>query len=83
MTEIFCDIVPEPTGWVFTVDGAHSPAFPSYRLAFEAAQRYRDGSADDRIRIVLRHQDLKGQMRRVALASKGFAPPYALSALTG
>lgn len=74
MSEIYCDILPQPTGWVFAVEGAHSPAYPSYRLAFEAAQRYRDSSSNDRHRIVLRHQDLKGQMRRVtnAIAAPAF-----------
>ena len=66
MTEVFCDIVPQSNGWIFRVEGSHSPVFPSYRLAFEAAREYRSISVDDRVRIVLRHQDLRGQMLRVS-----------------
>lgn len=77
MTEIYCDIVPQPTGWSFTVDGASSATFPSYMLAFEAARQYRDTAGDDRKLIVLRHLDLKGQLRRLPPSSRGFAPPHA------
>lgn len=77
MTEIFCDIVPQPSGWVFKIEGADSPEFPSYRLAYEAAQRYREEATDDRHSVVVRHQDLKGQMRRVSPTSHAFAPSLA------
>lgn len=73
MTEVYCDILPHSTGWIFLAAGSNSPAYPSYGLALEAARRYRDAVEDAKTRIVIREQDLRGRMRQVAMAGNGTA----------
>lgn len=77
MTDVYCDIVPEPTGWSFVVEATHSPTYMSYRLCLEAARRYRDTASDDHHTIVLRHQDLQGTMKPLPVAKHVFAPSRA------
>ena len=65
MGEHYCDIVPDPSGWVVLTDGTQSPAYPSYGLAVEAARRQSERLANARKSFVLRHQDLKGRMQKI------------------
>ncbi|MBA3042757.1 MAG: hypothetical protein KJ670_21225 [Alphaproteobacteria bacterium] len=64
MAEIYCDVVPHANGWVFLSDGGQSPAYPSYRLAVEAAHRHMQ-SVGRRRAMILREQGLNGRMQRI------------------
>ncbi|MDQ0455585.1 hypothetical protein [Rhizobium paknamense] len=65
MPEVFCDILPEPTGWIFIVNGTPSPTYPNDRLAMEAARSH---ARHQRLgRVILRKQDLLGRMMKVAV----------------
>lgn len=66
MSEIFCDIVPHPEGWMFVSEGVQSPIFPCYQMAVEAAYRHANEKAHARRFLVLRQQDLKGRMCSLA-----------------
>ncbi len=66
MSEIFCDIVPHQAGWVFVSKGVQSPAYPCYHMAVEAALQQAADAAPASRDFVLRRQDLKGRMHRVA-----------------
>ena len=70
MAEVFCDILPHPTGWIYQVEGSQSPVYPSRRLAVEAASCE---AKRNRHRVILREQDLKGRMKTVesAVATTG------------
>jgi len=70
MTEVYCDVVPHPNGWVFVSDGGQSAAYPSHRLALEAAQRHMLTVGKRRV-MVLREQGLNGRMRTI-----GITPAY-------
>lgn len=65
MDENYCDIVPDPAGWVVLSGGEQSAAYPSYGLAVEAARRQSERMKNARKAFVLRHQDLKGRMREI------------------
>lgn len=65
MAEVFCDIVPHASGWVFLSEGVQSPSYPTYRMAVEAAQRHMQAVAKRRS-FVLRQQNLDGQMLAIA-----------------
>ncbi|MCM2476280.1 hypothetical protein HGO38_22715 [Rhizobium sp. CG5] len=66
MTELYCDILPRPNGWIFLLDGTQSPVYPSHRLAVEAARAKADQIRDKKGAIVLRQQDLTGRMRKLS-----------------
>ena len=77
MTEVYCDVVPHPNGWVFVSDGGQSAAYPSHRLALEAAQRHMLTVGKRRV-MVLREQGLNGRMRTI-----GITPAYQVARSTG
>lgn len=65
MTQVYCDIIPQASGWCFLCEEGQSPVYPSYRLAVEAARGYSDSQAAKRKTTVLRQQDLKGRMLEI------------------
>lgn len=77
MTEVYCDVVPHPNGWVFVSDGGQSAAYPSHRLALEAAQRHLLTVGRRRV-MVLREQGLNGRMKTI-----GVAPVYRVPRSSG
>lgn len=70
MAEVYCDVVPHPNGWVFVSERGQSPAYPSHRLALEAAHRHMVTVGKRRV-MVLREQGLNGRMKTI-----GVAPVY-------
>ena len=72
MAQEFCDIVPQANGWVFVSDGVQSAAYPSYRLAVEAAKNHTDRQTGKRRTFIFRQQDLKGGMLEIGAMSQAF-----------
>ncbi|HCL67070.1 MAG TPA: hypothetical protein DIC56_19990 [Rhizobium sp.] len=64
MAEVYCDVVPHANGWVFLSDRGQSPAYPTYRLAVEAAHRHMQAVGKRRA-MILREQGLNGSMQRI------------------
>ena len=65
MTQVYCDIIPQASGWCFLSEEGQSPVYPSYRLAVEAARGYSESQTAKRKTTVLRQQDLKGRMLEI------------------
>lgn len=62
MSKAYCDILPTDNGWAFVAEGYHSPSYPSYDLALQAATAYREHKECEEKSIILRFQTLKGSM---------------------
>ncbi|WP_037067128.1 hypothetical protein, partial [Allorhizobium undicola] len=67
MPEFFCDVLPEPTGWIYIFDGSPSPVYPNDRMAIEAARSH--ARRQSLCRVVLRKQDLLGRMLKLEMVS--------------
>jgi hypothetical protein len=67
MKDVLCDILPDCDGWTYELAGRASARFHTYDLAFAAAvTAARDRAARVKFKgIVIRRQDLQGQMREV------------------
>jgi hypothetical protein len=74
MAQVYCDIIPQSNGWVFVSDGVQSAAYPSYRLAVEAAKFHIEHQTGTRRTFVFRQQDLKGGMLEIGAMAQAFAP---------
>ncbi len=82
MSQVYCDILPVDNGWVFVAEGYHSPSYPSYDLALQAATAYREQKECEEKSIILRFQTLKGSMSTVTPSNRRSmlkAPPGAAS----
>jgi hypothetical protein len=73
MTRVYCDIIPLSNGWCFLSEDGQSAAYPSYRLAVEAARCYSESKSAPRKMTVIRQQDLRGQMLELAGSSQAWA----------
>lgn len=72
MTRVYCDIIPLSNGWCFLSEDGQSAAYPSYRLAVEAARRYSESRSAPRKMTVIRQQDLRGEMLELGGSSQAW-----------
>ena len=80
MAEVYCDVVPHPNGWVFVSERGQSPAYPSHRLALEAAHRHMVTVGKRRV-MILREQGLNGRMKTIGVAPAEADKPQLMNAI--
>ncbi|MCL6706322.1 hypothetical protein M8R20_04865 [Pseudomonas sp. R2.Fl] len=64
MSEVYFDILPHTNGWVCLVNGRQHSRYTSFHLAESAGRRFAATPGVGR-KVVLRRQDLSGQLRLI------------------
>jgi|GEM_PF-4409607 hypothetical protein len=62
MNEVYFDILPHTNGWVCLVNGRQHARYTCFHLAESAGRRFAATPEEGR-KVVLRRQDLSGQLR--------------------